>query len=124
MMVNKETRELVREEDYRNCLATLEGTQSDLFDYFSLVHYLSFDLYDKNNKNSNGTIIADIFIKFDRLYSQEPEMACRVINDGAAYNIIRKSERFNNLQLFFIFKHFLSYFDYYKDDVERLNIIF
>ena len=121
MMVNKETRELVIEEDYRNCLATLEGTQSDLFDYFSLVHYLSFDLYNKNNKNSNGTIIADIFIKFDRFYSQEPEMACRVINDGAAYNIIRKSERFNNPQLFFIFKHFLSYFDYYKDDVERLN---
>lgn len=114
-------RSLVREDEYKDALLAIGRRHSDTYDFYSLIGYLSFDLYDKNNKKKNATIIKEIFTKLDRTHNQSPEEACRLLNDGAAYNLVRQSNRFSNVEMAYIFKRFLSYFDYYKDEAERLN---
>ena len=114
-------RKLVKEDEYKDALSFVRNRYDDTYHFYSLISFFSFDLFDKRSKKKNETIIRELFAKLDRAYSYSPEDVCRLLNDGAAYNLVRKSNRFGNIEMTYMFKRFLSYFDYYKDEEERLN---
>ena len=121
LSIDNKLRSFVNEEEYRNALAIIRRTQNETYSFYSLVCFLSFDLSNKHSKKKNKTIIREMFEKLDKTYEQSPQYVCRLLNDGAAYNLVRKSGRFSNIEMTYIFKRFLAYFDYFKDEKERLN---
>ena len=105
--------------DFLASLVTAQANKKSIYHIGMFCYFIGYELYDKNNNSSNEELIDKLFFLLDNAYKQNPKEACTILNN--CYNTILKSLRFSAAELASIYRRFLKYFDYFKDEKERIN---
>ena len=115
----RETREILDVDLYKKYLPIIKNFDSALYDLYYFGYVLGFEVFDKNNGKTNKELLDELLILIDKSFYGRPDEMCRILN--MCFVPLVAAKRFSNDELIGFYKKLLPYFEYYKDEKERIN---
>lgn len=115
----KLVKEYVDPIDYLECLVKLQKNGDSFYHQYAFIYRLLVCMYFDAGTQDNKKIIEELFICLDNAFTFYPDNICKILNYG--YVPISVSSRFTEEERAYIYRRFLSYYEYIKDKKERLN---